>query len=209
VNPLEKLQNTMKQLGTSLNGNEKLVSSIKEDLGRAYGNDHRYCRDFQIRVRTEKDSAYGYMWEANELESGATIKFSVIAEPDILFKMTLGPDAHCCGICQLQGFKIGRCLEGRTDVIHGIIDFCIKAYRDSGYYCDRVVMTMVERRLNLGNTSESRYDLLTPIKPIENPDIVFRPVWDWAHKQRRVQDMLMMNPNTGRVLHHMEVVVNK
>lgn len=110
------------------------------------------------------------------------------------------PVESCCAMSFLYAFTV------RDGVPQGVVDAVLKAVltagKKLGLCCssNRLIVNMVER-------DRRHVDPLEEIKPIENPNIDYKQYWDSFHNNAaRVNTMLMPNMNTGKIIHHMEVL---
>lgn len=207
---MEYLNNKCKELEAKFNTPERLArlsDGVTKHLSLIYA---KKVRPLRFKITANKIYNYSYAYEASDGENPRFL-VSLVDESDysyltvLEFSLSIYP--HCCGMMQLNGFAHN--LEYykyhliTQDEMEELMGQFIEIYRTRGdYRLVRIMMNMVEVRKG----SRVKNDL-KEVAPIENPEMVYPGFWTWAHKQARVRDMLMMNGNTGNILHHMEVIL--
>lgn len=207
---MKYLNNKCKELEDKFNTPERLTrlaDGVSKHLSVSF---EREIKGLRFKITATKLRSYSYSYEC---EAGENPQFTVslVDEKDYSYLTVLGFSLsiypHCCGMMQLNGFS--HCLEYRQlpiinqEEMEELMGQFINIYRTGDdYRLVRIMMNMVEA----GRGSQGRNDL-KEVKPIENPEILYKGFWTWAHKQTRVRDMLMVNGNSGNILHHMEVIL--
>lgn len=71
---------------------------------------------------------------------------------------------------------------------------------------NRIEVIMVESR-GLAAQKNGTADPMIEYEPIDNPNIQYKMLWNFFHKySKRVRTRLEVNPNSGNLLHNMEVL---
>lgn len=120
----------------------------------------------------------------------------------MLLHMKFKPVEKCCAMCFLYHFSVGPNMS--PELVKTLVDgFLANANGWMWFSSRRLIINMVEMR---GGCS----DPLVDVVPITTPRMYHRPLFDYFHQNAaRVNTMLMSNPNTGNVIHHMEVLFDK
>lgn len=190
---------------------KKLLKTVVEHYSKVYG--FVYTNP-QFKVQIILDPNYSYKFESGG--DAISLRFqlhivgdrdkqeTVVATGQARFGLSCYP--HCCAMLQLNGFD--HTSNVTADQVDRFMQLCFRVYRyiHTNPY-RRVIMNMVEITRQV--YGDKRNDLMEEILPDEDAEIQYDHFYKWAKKQERVQDTLMRNPNTGRVIHHMEVIVNK
>lgn len=121
-----------------------------------------------------------------------------------VLKFTVGSTPACCAMAFMHNFIIVNDPMWPGVNEEELDKILTAAFRDLNQYgmlsSRRVILNMVE-------TGRSGYDPLMVVTPVENPTINYKPFWTYFHKHAaKVNTMLMPNANTGRIIHHMEVL---
>lgn len=105
----------------------------------------------------------------------------------------------CCAMSFFHTFSVWEHLHEAEVKI--LMDAIIRQIREDGFLSgQRLIVNMVQ------NGASYQDPLSRPTVHAE-PDMKYKPLWTYFHKNAaRVNTMLMPNPNTGRVIHHMEVI---
>lgn len=105
----------------------------------------------------------------------------------------------CCAMCFLYDFYVYK-LD--PNLLKELMDaFLGNATKWTWFSSRRLIVNMVERR-----SQRTVEDALDVVVPSENPNMAYKPLWDYFHQNARVQTILMPNNNGGNIIHHMEVV---
>jgi hypothetical protein len=206
---MEYLNDECKQLAEKFNTPERrqrLTDGVGKHLTASYS---RNVIGLRFKITAFKIASYAYTYETVEAQNPA-FSVSLVDERGcnymtvLHFSLAIYP--HCCGMMQLNGFRhdltCSTHLLITQEELEELMGEFVKIYRSRGdYRLVRIIMNMVERRGSMGRND------LKEVEPIENPDIQYPGFWTWAHKQARVRDMLMVNGNSGNILHHMEVIL--
>jgi hypothetical protein len=207
---MEYLNRECKKLEEKLNTPERL-QRLAEVLGPVLSRSYdREVKGLKFKISASKIRSYAYSYEGVTGENPQFI-VSLVSDKDCFFfnvlSFSIAIYPHCCGMMQLNGFSHNMtnysCEIISQDEMEELMGEFVKIYRaGDDYQLVRIIMNMVERRGSMGR------DDLREVEPVEKPDIQYPAFWTWAHKQKRVRDMLMVNGNSGNILHHMEVILN-
>lgn len=120
-----------------------------------------------------------------------------------VLKFQMGLTSCCCAMSFMYNFSI-LTDYGATFSEEELDKILTAVFRDLNQYgmlsSRRLILNMVE-------TGRKCADPLTVMEPIEDPTINYKPFWTYFHKRAaKVNTMLMPNANTGRIIHHMEVL---
>lgn len=109
------------------------------------------------------------------------------------------PVESCCAMSFLFSFTT---VTGASEVVTLVMTQALRAIRRSGYglSSNRLIVNMVEQ---VGGHK----DPLEVVKASENPVMMYQEFYQFFQKYAaKVNVMLMPNRNTGRIIHHMEVL---
>lgn len=137
---------------------------------------------------------------------GHITEFCVINRTGYLtvLAFTLMQFPSCCAMGLLHGFRIG--LNEPEDKTHALLDIVLGALYShvGGFHKNgRLVLTMIQKEPVAMKKGEE------PVlkSPAESKDsIQHAHLFTYMHKQKKVNTSLMHNQNTGRIIHHMEVL---
>jgi hypothetical protein len=212
MNRMTYLNDEVEKLIEKMNTPELLArfsEGISKHLDACYG---QKLGQLRLRGSCTKIASYAYTYES---PSGDNPQFVIqLVGPTgyayiNLLSFSLADYPHCCGMRQLNGFSTTLDYGSHNILTQGemetLVDGLINIYRTNGdYKCTRIIMNMVEYR-----SLKDRRNELAEVLPIDEPSMAYPAFWKWAHKQQRVRDMLMVNGNSGNILHHMEIILNK
>lgn len=209
-------ENADVMIGQYLNTAEdiKAFAPHLERYSRVYST---LYKDMQFVLNPMKDPNYAFEYEGRGDGSDlSTIRFNLDlyatsgnnhpAKIATWAYFSLGAYPHCCAMKQLNGFYYVDNMS--ADQVDRFMQLCFKIYRTVvDDHTHRVIMNMVEAaRMSFATRGP---DLAADEVPnIEDPVMSFSHFYTWAKKQRRMSETCMRNHNTGRVIHHMEVIVN-
>lgn len=113
---------------------------------------------------------------------------------------TLQATPHCCAMNFLHHFSCTSSID--RAFLKFTMDFFLARMTQFVGAGDnnRVILNMVETR------SGTPMDAHHRVESIENPNIQYKPIFDYFHANSDVRTLLMVNQNTGRIIHHMECV---
>lgn len=116
-------------------------------------------------------------------------------------KLTIKPTEACCALNFCHTFAVtDNCDEKLVKLVCDFIFARMPQFIGAGAN-NRVMVNMVEKR------PTPIKDPLAVVVPVENPEIIYKPLWNYLHQNcARVNTMLMPNHNTGRIIHHMECI---
>lgn len=128
---------------------------------------------------------------------GSLVTVQVTNNPVVSFYLMNYP--ACCGAKMIHHFACG---VFTVEQLEPILDRLIYELRDHGYLRteERVIVMMVE-------TGRGVHTIDAEVQPVANPEMMYKPLWEYFHRQRKVNTRLMYNVNSGNVLHDMEVIL--
>jgi hypothetical protein len=191
---------------------EKWEKGVAAHLRKIYAGDDAFKKPgYKLVGFARKMTNYSYEYEQRHGGDNPEFRVALVTgsgiEASNALKFSIAAYPHCCGMHQLNGFvcqsnHVGHEVLSQDDVNQLMAGF-ISIYRTKGdHRLTRLIMNMVEyRRL------DDRRNELREVLPIDNPEMAYPEFWRWAHTQQRVRDMLMVNGNSGNVLHHMEIIL--
>jgi hypothetical protein len=117
------------------------------------------------------------------------------------FEITMYP--YCCGMRQMNGFTYHCPTTNFNDhmeeLVHTFTTACLESY----------IYTLVTRsRRVMINFVEYRAHGLSScddVPPVDKPNMAYPYFFTWAQKQKKFREMVMVNSNSGNILHHAEV----
>lgn len=130
-----------------------------------------------------------------------------------VFRCELSPYPACCAMWQLNNFFYQEPRLEAEDVA-----WLFNQVRNMSRYLGnivRVVLNLVEKpRVKPGEFDEygpawvynMDTDYAKDIPPIENPKMKYPHVYTWAKSHKKYAEHLMLNQNTGNIIHFAEVV---
>lgn len=163
----------------------------------------------RLVLLAEKNTSYGYVSEGSDVYN-PFFRLGLRADEgkilSNLFQISISSYPHCCGMVQMNGFSYSdNIFSLDVDDVDLLMKACISAYRNTDFRCQRMMINMVET----GRKGQfNRYDEVSEIPPIDNPVLQYPHFYTWAKKQKKCKDTLMMNGNSGNILHHLEVICN-
>lgn len=189
------------------------VNNTKDVVAKLFGKTHEEtCNQLGLPQlsdeRYAKSYAFGVHTTALGSGNGVTV-FVGFKGYFTLIQFTLEYYPSCCGNRLFHTFKVDqRVTQEQMDEIMNTF-FNENKYtpsrETSGFLgkANRIEVMMVEMRTD---TYRNR-DIMQDIEPVENPNITYKTLWNFFHKYgKRVRTRLELNPNTGNVLHNMEVL---
>lgn len=120
-----------------------------------------------------------------------------------LIRFYIKPVDACCAMSFLYSFIVVPNMP--QAVVDAILKAVLTASKLKGLCLssNRLIVNMVE-------SGRPNSDPLAIVLPIESPQIVYKQFWTSFHNNAaRVNTMLMPNGNTGKIIHHMEVLFSQ
>jgi hypothetical protein len=123
--------------------------------------------------------------------------------------ITLSYYPACCGMKQVNYFQ-ARAIEfldwdWTVETWNTFMQTCFKDFgMQNKDTVSRIIMNLVEYRFG---TDLDRDDQYQDIEPVESPKMQYPIVYEWAKRQKKYREWLMMNANSGNILHHCEIVL--
>lgn len=209
MNRMEYLNKEAQKFGDLFNTPERLdrlQEGVTKSLSLSYGWE---VGPLRLRFSVTKIPSYAFSYETGGGENPQFV-VQLVGPNDyayinvLIFSISTYP--HCCGMMQLNGFSHNLAYREHEilsqEEMEQVMAAFVEIYRTEGdHRLVRVMMNMVERRPFVGR------DDMREVEPVKDPYIQYSAFWKWAHNQRRVRDMLMVNGNSGNILHHMEVIL--
>lgn len=191
------------------------LEKIKEHFVKVYGDQPGSWPNPRNIMSVVRDASYSYAHEQprnagdGHLYSPQFIVNAVCSDGTMLrtrlFRCTLQDYPACCGMKQLNGFLYDGCAS--EDFVHRCMDLMFDTYHKIyGEIPFRVMMNLVSYQYD--ELRADRHDLITPIDAKRVKLTPSYPhIHSWAKKQKLYRETLMMNPNTGNIIHHAEVIL--
>lgn len=204
-----------KQVAELLNTPEdlKFLEARAEHYNKVYGERGRKFTNPRLKMGVVPDPSYAYVWERNEHTLYSPMfTVNVVCDEGLMlfqraFRLTLQQYPHCCGMTQLNGFSYAfGSADPSEDLISRLMAVCINSYKGMGNSCFRLILNMISYPSG-SNHGVDRYDLVTDIDPTVERYVSYPHIYSWAKKQKRFREMLMMNPNSSNIMHHIEVIL--
>lgn len=139
-------------------------------------------------------------WHLSIVHTGDTTVQLRINGYSTLMKFSLKGVETCCAMSFLYGFSVHERIP--QEIVDFVLTTVLRKMYQIRYYLtsDRLIINMVGK-------NEKLYDPLATARIVDDPTVDYKPYWTYFQKHAaRVNTMLMPNKNTGRIIHHMEVL---
>lgn len=130
----------------------------------------------------------------------------------VLVRFYLAPYPCCCAMQQFYGFSYGEyipTLGWHEATLHNLMDDLLEIICPlvGNWASRRLIVMMKEYRGEVYEKSPGF--VFEDLKPVGNPSITYPGFYSYFLKQKKVNERLMWNANTGNIIHDMEVLFDQ
>lgn len=189
------------------------VNNTKDVVAKLFGKTHEEtCNQLGLQYLAQNDYAkthpFGVYVENLKSGAGATVSIGFKGYATLL-QFTLEYYPSCCGNRLFHTFKVSHHFsqEQLDEIMNTFFnENKLNDKVESSHFlgkANRIEVMMVESR----TATYHNRDIMQDIEPVDDPKIMYKELWNFFHKYgKRVRTRLELNPNTGNVLHNMEVL---
>lgn len=171
-------------------------SSLRSDVV-AYSKDSRYD---QYLKDLSNDATASVTYDPDTGDISVSVDLQCLGT---VLRFYIKPVESCCAMSFLYGFMLNTKLP--QELIDKLMVAAMQSVKSCCMSSNRLIVNMVE-------TSQSIKDPLAVPKVLTEETgltLNYQPLWKFFQTHAaRVNTMLMPNKNTGRIIHHMEVLVD-
>lgn len=183
-------------------------------IQKHFSNAADTLRLFGLERYVERREAFSLVFKTSSMVDGGVFVELGIAGLTSLLAFTISPYPACCGIRMLHTFRVKDSFPPAIleEILNTFFANLNEAYLGK---CRRLEIVMVEGRPGFATSLQrglqgyiEKKHLDDNIRPVADPQISYKPLWDYFNKNaHKVNTRLMLNLNTGNILHNMEVIL--